>query len=187
MADRYGGPRLSVRPWRHDDQWPARVAKPHDVSVRQLAARAVWNVRSWQQQGGRTLDEALDVLNVIYRAYQRQLQRERYLQRTHQRQLRRERNLRRMYQGQLRTELGRRRAYQMRLRHERSRRREYEEQLQCQRLYYEQQMRAAAEAQGNALYGARVARLVNLAVCSESDGEATAALAKARALHRLAA
>jgi len=48
-------------------------------------------------------------------------------------------------------------------------------------------MRATAEAHGNALYGAKVARLLNLAVCSESVGEATAALVKARALHRVAA
>jgi hypothetical protein len=74
--------------------------------------------------------------------------------------------------------------YQGQLRHERSRRRECEEQLQCQRLYYERQIRAAAEAHSNALYGAEVARLVNPAVCSESDGEAAAALTKVRALHR---
>jgi hypothetical protein len=160
---------------------------PEDVSVRLLAVRAAWNVRNWQQKGGRTLDEVLDVISIIYRAYQRQLQRQGYLQRTYQRQLRHERNLRRMYQGQLRNERSRRRVYQIRLRHERSRRRECEEQWQRQRIYYQQQIGAAAKAQGNALYGAKVARLLNLAVCSASDGEATAALAKARALHRLAA
>lgn len=156
-----------------------------DASVRLLAVRAVRNLRGWQQQYCRTLDEALDVISLIYRAYQRQLQRQSYLQRTYQKQLRHERNLRRMYQGQLRNERSRRREYQMRLRRERGSRREYEEQLQRQRRHYEQQVRALVEAHGNALYGAKVVRLVNLAVCSESDGEATAALVKARALHRV--
>ena len=187
MADRYSGPGLSTRPRRGDHEWPAGTAKPDDVSVRQLAVRAAWKVRHWQQKGGKTLDEVLDVIIVLYRAYQRQLQRQAYLQRTYQRQLRRERNVRRVYQGQLRDERGRRRACQMRLRDERGRRRACEEQLQRQRVYYEQLKREAAEAHGSALFGARMARLLNLAVCSASEGEATAALAKARALHRLAA
>ena len=187
MTDRHSGSRPNIRSPRDDHERPASPASPEDVSVRQLVIRAVWKVRSRQQKGGKTLDEVLDVIAVVYGAYQRQLQCQSYLQRMHQKQLRRERNVRRRYQGQLQNERSRRREYQMRLREERSRRHEYEEQLQHQRKHYERQIRAATEAHVNALYSAKVARLLNLAVCSESDGEATAALAKARALHRLAA
>ena len=130
MADRQREPRVSTRPRRYDHEWSARTATLDDVSVRLLATRAVWNVRNWQHKGSRTLDEVLDAIGVLYRAYQRPLQRESYLQRTYQKRLRRERNLRRMYQGQLRTERSRRRAYQLR--------------LQRERIHYEQQMGAIA-------------------------------------------
>jgi hypothetical protein len=129
MADRSSRPRLSVRPWPNDHEWPARVAPTDGVSVRLLAGRAVGSLRTWQQQGGKALEEALDVINVLYQMYQRQLRRQSYIRRTYQKQLRRERNLRGIYQGQLRHERSRRRAYQIRLRHERSRCRAYEEQL----------------------------------------------------------
>jgi hypothetical protein len=85
----------------------------------------------------------------------------------------------------LRRERNMRRACEMRLRDEVGRRRAYEKQRQHHRDYYEGRVRAAAGAHAGVLYGPKVARLLDLAVCSDSDGEASAALARARALHRL--
>jgi hypothetical protein len=63
----------------------------------------------------------------------------------------------------------------------------YKRQLQRQRDRYERQARAATEANRDALYSPTVARLLAVAVCSESDGEAKAAFAKARTLYRVRA
>lgn len=77
--------------------------------------------------------------------------------------------------------------------------RDHEKRLRTQRLYYERLIRAerisaarrraqrgaaAPRVRGNALYSQKVAKLLALAVSSDSDGEATVALARARALHR---
>ena len=62
-------------------------------------------------------------------------------------------------------------------------RRAYQRRLQRQRDCYERHARAATEANRDALYSPTVARLLALAVCSESDGEAKAAFTKARTLY----
>ena len=78
--------------------------------------------------------------------------------------------------------------------------REHEEQLRRQRNYYERRIRAerimaarrrpmqpALGLYGNARHRPKVAKLLALAVSSNSDGEAAAAFAKARELYRRAA
>lgn len=61
--------------------------------------------------------------------------------------------------------------------------REHDQELRQVRHYYERRLAAPAAAGGTPVYGARVARLLALAVSTDSEGEARAALAKARALH----
>lgn len=65
--------------------------------------------------------------------------------------------------------------------------REHDQELRQLHHYYERQLGGLARAERPPPYGARVARLLALAVSTDSEGEATAALAKARALHRPAA
>jgi uncharacterized protein DUF2786 len=65
--------------------------------------------------------------------------------------------------------------------------REHDQELRQLRRFYERQLAAQARAERTPLYGARVARLLALALSTDSEGEATAALAKARALHHPAA
>jgi hypothetical protein len=80
-----------------------------------------------------------------------------------------------------------RRAYEKQLCRERHIRREYEEQLRRQRDRYEQEEKVATQSPNGAPYDPTVAKLLTLAVSSDSDGEAKAAFEKARKLHRLAA
>ena len=61
--------------------------------------------------------------------------------------------------------------------------REHDQELRQVRRHYERRLAAPARAEPARLYGARVARLLALAVSTNSEGEALAALAKARALH----
>jgi Protein of unknown function (DUF2786) len=61
--------------------------------------------------------------------------------------------------------------------------REHDQELRQVRQYYQRRLAAPARAGPAPVYGARVARLLALAVSTNSDGEARAALAKARALH----
>ena len=184
MADRYGGPELSVRLSRDDHEWLAIVARKENISAPLLVSYAVGYFRYWQEKGSKALENIID---GIYRAYQDQARRQRYMQQKYQKQLRCERNLRRAYEKQLRHERNMRRAYEIRLRNERARRRAHEKQPRQGRDRYEQRVTAGTAAPGGLLYGPKVTRLLDLAVCSDSVGEATAALAKARALHRLTA
>ena len=61
--------------------------------------------------------------------------------------------------------------------------REHDQELRQVRRDYERRLARPAVAGPAPVYGARVARLLALAVSTDSDGEARAALAKARALH----
>ena len=82
--------------------------------------------------------------------------------------------------------------------------REHEQQLRAQRQYYERQIKTErarvarlrtarinavriSGVYGNALYSQKVSKLLALAISSDSEDEASAAFARARALHRLAA
>lgn len=53
------------------------------------------------------------------------------------------------------------------------------------RQHYERQLAGPAVAGRAPVFGARVARLLALAVSTDPEGEARAALAKTRALHHL--
>lgn len=184
MANRYSGLKLDVRLLHEDHKRLVMSASNEAISVHLLVSRAVWHFRDWQEKGRSALEEALEVIDYLYRAYQRQLRRQRYMQGRYQKQLRHERNLRRAYERQLRRERNIRRAYEIRLRDERAWRRAYEKQLRRQRDYDEPPARPTMENHGDVLYGPKVAKLLDLAVCSGSDDEARAAFEKARALHR---
>lgn len=64
--------------------------------------------------------------------------------------------------------------------------REHDQELRQARHYYQSRLAASARARPTAVYGARVARLLALAVSTNCEGEAMAALAKARVLHHQA-
>jgi hypothetical protein len=61
--------------------------------------------------------------------------------------------------------------------------RAHEQELTQLRRGYERRLGTAAGAGRTSLYGPRVAKLLALAVSTNAEGEAVAALAKARALH----
>lgn len=61
--------------------------------------------------------------------------------------------------------------------------REHDQEIRQVRRYYERRLARPAHTGRTPVYGARVARLLALAVSTDSEGEARAALAKARALH----
>jgi hypothetical protein len=109
--------------------------------------------RFWQ--ANENIVETALTAAYFLREYQKQIGRQRYFQSEYQMQSRRLHN--------------QRRAYQRRLWNEQNLRRAYERQLQRQGDCYEWQARAATEADRDALYSPTVARLLALAVCSESE------------------
>jgi hypothetical protein len=76
------------------------------------------------------------------------------------------------------------REYEKELRRERNLRRGYETLLWAELDYDQWRLTAMAEACCHVLCSPTVAKLLALAVCSDSDYEASAAFARARALHR---
>ena len=96
--------------------------------------------------------------------------------------LRDERHRRWEQETQLRDERKLRIECENQLRDERNRRAECEKQLRGKRDAYGR-LAGAGASYGDAPYDPMVAKLVALAIYSESDGEATAAFAKARSLH----
>jgi hypothetical protein len=65
-------------------------------------------------------------------------------------------------------------------------RREHDQELRQVRHYYHRRLVAPAGTERTPVHGARVARLLALAVSTNSEREGAAALGKAPALHRLA-
>lgn len=185
MADRHLVRPLTVRFSPEDDEWLAKLAKNQGTSPHTVVKRAVRFFRSWQAD--ENIVEAASMAAYFLRVYQKQVRRQCWLEREYQMQSRRLHEQRRTYQKRLWQEQNLLRAYQKRLWDEQDLRRAYERQLQRQRSCGDRQATASTEANRGALYSPTVARLLALAVCSESDGEAKAAFTKARTLHRLQA
>ena len=117
---------------------------------------------------------------------EKQLRDERNLRAEYEKQLRDERNLRRQSRRLhdiLRDERHLRWEQEKQLRDERNLHAEREKQLRDERDYHERQARAA-KWHRDVLCSHTVAKLLTLAIRSESDAEAMAAFAKARALQR---
>lgn len=187
MADRHRASPLSVRLSQQDHDWLVQRARDEDVSVRALIELAVQHFRYWQRGGEKALKEALEIFEAERRGLEDERRRRLYFQREYGMQSRRlhdmlrdERHLRWEQEKQLRDERDLRAEYENQLRDERNLRAKREKQLRDER---ERQARAAKPYR-NALYGPTVAKLLNLAIRSESDAEAMAAFSKARALHR---
>lgn len=199
MADRHLAPPLSICLSPEDHEWLAQLAKHEGASPYTVISRAVRFFRFWHDN--ESIVEAALTATYFLREYQKQVRRRRYFQCEYQMQSRRLHNQRRAYQRRLWNEQNLRRECEKRLRNEQNLRRECEEQLlneqSLRRAYqrqlrrrrdrYERQARAAAGANHDALYSPTVARLLAVAVCSESDGEAQAAFTKARTLYRIRA
>lgn len=176
MADRDRASARSVRLGYEDHEWLAKLAEDEAVSIHALAKRAVRHFRHWQEKGEQSLKEALDVFEAERSGHEEERRRRLYFQRQYELQSRRLRN-------RVRDERKLRAKYEKQLRDERKLRAERETQLRSERDYYERQARAA-EAARNALFSATVAKLLTLAIRSESDAEAMTAVEKARILHR---
>lgn len=187
MTDRYYAPPPGVRLSRDDHEWLTKLAMHEGTSVQTVVDHAVWFLRYWQATGKKAVRQSLEIIELLGCEYQKQAVRQRYFQREYQMQSRRLHNMRRAYEKQLWQERVMRRRYESQLRQERSMRRAYEEQLRRQRSCYEGQEEATTQSPRDAPYGPTVAKLLALAVCSESVGEAKAAFEKARSLHRLTA
>jgi hypothetical protein len=197
MAESHRASSLRVRLGYEDHAWLATLAYDEAVSVHALVKRAVRHFRYWQEEGETALKETLEIVSaerrrrlyfereyeVQSRRLHNQLRGERNLRARYETQLRGERSLRAKRETQLRGERRLRIRYETQLRRERHLRAERETQLRGERDYYERQARAA-EAYRNVLFSATVAKLVTLAIRSESDAEAMTAVTKARALHR---
>lgn len=162
---------LRVHLGDEDRQWLARFARREGMSVAALIALAVWHFRTWQQRGKHVLREVLDLIDLVASERRAEQRCQRYLQRHYESQLRHERALRRAYQNQLRRERALRRAY--------------EKQLRQQRCHDGRRVDAPPPSNPDPPYGPKVAKLLALAVCTDSDGEATAAFVRARALQHL--
>lgn len=171
MADSYRASPLSVRLSQEDREWLAKCAQHEDVNVHELVEQAVQHFRYWQEEGEEALERALEIFEDErkLRAQSRRL---------HD-MLRDERHRRWEQESQLRDEHKLRVEYEKQLRDEHMLRIEYERQL---RDGHKRQARAAGSYR-NARYDPTVAKLLALAIDSESDSEAMAAFAKARSLH----
>lgn len=189
MADRYRASAPSVQLSQEDHGWLAKLAHDEDVSIRALVKRAVRHLRYWQEEGQEALEEALGIFEAERTGREDERRRRLHFQREYQLQSRRlhdmlrdERHRRWEQETQLRDERKLRIECENQLRDERNRRAECEKQLRGKRDAYGRPAGAAA-SYGDAPYDPMVAKLVALAIYSESDGEATAAFAKARSLH----
>lgn len=189
MVDSYRTAPLSVRLPHEDRQWLAKTARHQDVSADDLVEHAVQLFRYWQEEGAETVKEALGIFEAERSALEDEQRRRQYFQREYQLQSRRlhdlmrdERQRRGKQESQLRDERNRRIKCENQLRDERNRRVESEKYLRGERDDHQQQAKAAAPYR-NTPYDPTVAKLLALAVSSESDGEAMAAFAKARSLH----
>lgn len=191
MADTYHAPPPSSGLSRDDPEGPARSVRQEedntgiaDTSIQAIADRALWVFCHWNTKRKMAAREALAIINLLSSEYQKQVRRRRYFEREYQVQSRHLHNMRREYEQKLAQERSMRRKYESQLRQERSMRRAYEKQLQRQRSHDEQKEMSTAQSRRDTPYGPKVAKLLALAVCSESDGEAKAAFKKARTLHR---
>lgn len=204
MADNYRAPPLGVRLSQEDRGWLTKLAQHEDVSTDVLVKRAVQHFRHWQEEGEEALKEALEIFEAerssrederrrrlyFQREYGLQSRRlhkimrdERDLRAKYENQLRDERELRAKYEDQLRDERELRVAYENQLRDERNLRVERENQLREQRDGFEREARESV-VYLDVLYDPTVAKLLTLAIRSESDAEAMTAFAKARTIHR---
>jgi hypothetical protein len=173
MPDRSYTPPPDARLPRDDHEWVTKFASQEDISVQAAVDHAVWLLRCWQTEGKNAVTQALETIDLLRCGYQKQVRRRRYFEHAYQMQSRKLDNMRRAYEEQLCRE--------------RNIRREYEEQRQRQRDRPEQEEKTTAQSHNEAPYGPTVAKLLALAICSDSDGEAMAAFEKARKLHRLPA
>lgn len=176
MADRHPASSLRVRLGYEDHEWLAKLAQDEAVSIHALVKRAVRHFRYWQAEGEEALKRALEIFEAERSAREAERRRRLYFQREYDLQSRRLHNM-------LRDERNLRIKYQNQLRDERNLRAKRETQLRDERDYYERQARAA-EGYRNVLFSATVAKLLTLAVRSQSDAEAMTAVEKARLLHR---
>ena len=184
MAGTPNAPSLSGRLVQDNREWLTTVAEQESVSVSALLNRAVWHFRNWQEKGQAILAEVLSAIEDIGRENENLAKRLRYLERERRLQLRLQHNLRRAYENQLRRERTLRHNYERQLGRERTLRLAYEKQLRRQRGSDEWLTAAVAETGHHMLCSLKVARLLALALGTDSDGEARAAFAKARTLHR---
>ena len=176
MTDRHRASSRSVRLGYEDHEWLAKLAQDEAVSIHALAKRAVRHFRHWQEKGEEALKEALEIFEAERSGREEERRRRRYFQRAYELQSRRLHN-------RLRDERNLRAKCENQLRDERKLRAKRENQLRDERDYYARQA-SAAEAARNALFSATVAKLLTLAIRSESDAEAMTAVEKARVLHR---
>ena len=175
MVDRHSASPLSVRLSHEDRRWLVKRAEDEDVSVPALIRLAVQQFRYWHEGGEEALNEALEMFEAERRGQEDERRRRLYFQRQYGLQSRR-------FHDMLRDERHLRWSQEKQLPDERNLRAKREKQLRDDCDYHERQARAA-EAYRNDPYGPTVAKLLTLAIRSESDAEAMAAFAKARALH----
>jgi hypothetical protein len=178
MADIDRASPQSVRLSYDDHEWLAKLAQEENLSIRAMVKRAVRHFRYWQEEGQEALEGTLANFEFERSVYQEERQRRRYYQRKY------ELKSRRLHDA-LRDMRDLRAKHESQLSDERNLRAKREKQLCDERDFYKRQARAA-EADRKVLSSPTVAKLLTLAIRSDSDGEAMTALAKARALHRKA-
>jgi predicted transcriptional regulator len=176
LADRYRDSPRTVRLSYDDHEWLAQLAEDENLSIRIVVKRAVKHFRYWQEQGQEALKETLETFEAERSLHEDELRLRQHYQRKY------ELNSRRLHDA-LCDMRSLRAKYESRLGDERNLRAERENRLRDERDYYERQARAA-ESDQSVSYSPTVAKLLALAIRSDSDAEAMTALAKARAVHR---
>jgi len=201
MADSHRACSMRVHFGYEDHEWLSELAQDEAVSMHALVKRAVRHFRHWHEEGEKALEDALEIFEAersgrederrrrlyFQREYElqsrrlhHQLRNERNLRAKVEYQLRNERNLRAEREKQLHDERNLRAKVEYQLRNERNLRAEREKQLHDEHEHHERLARACS----NLPFSPTVARLLTLAVRSDSDAEAMTAVGKARALHR---
>ena len=155
---------------------PVALTRTVPVAPEFPESQAVKDFRYWQEQGREALVEMLANLEAERSVHED----ERRLRRRYQRKYA---SKSRRLDEVLRDMRSLRARYESQLSDERNLRAKRENQLRDERDYYKRQARAA-KADRNVLHSPTVAKLLILAIRSDSDAEAMTAFAKARALHR---
>ena len=173
MADSHRACSMRVHFGYEDHEWLSELAQDEAVSMHALVKRAVRHFRHWHEEGEKALEDALEIFEAERSGREDERRRRLYFQREYELQSRR-------LHHQLRNERNLRAKVEYQLRNERNLRAEREKQLHDEHEHHERLARACS----NLPFSPTVARLLTLAVRSDSDAEAMTAVGKARALHR---
>jgi hypothetical protein len=164
-----GAPPLSIRLPQEDLKWLARFTRREGISTQALVNHAIRLFRDWEENRRTTSRQVLELVDLVSIEYENQVRQRKYFERA--------------YRLQSRRLHATRRKYQQLLWQERNLRRRQQRQVRAQQNSTSQAAAAGSNAYRDALQSPTIAKLLSLAMSSESNNEAAAAFAKARVLY----